>query len=106
MTDPTHIFYPDNSALKCYNIDSKTTTQLQDQIRLEQNLSGQFNSIARIIGQATPGELLLFDYSGEALVKYNLDRYVYDGAMDWERKIFYTFDAVEKVVVLFNLNLE
>ena len=57
----------------------------------------------RIIGEGTSGELLLFDYEGNALCKYELDCYIYFGGVDWESKRFYTQDIVGGSMVSFAL---
>lgn len=57
----------------------------------------------RIIGTGTAGELLLFDYEGNALCKYELDCYIYFGGVDWESKRFYTQDIVGGSMISFPL---
>ncbi len=49
------------------------------------------NRIERTAG----GELLLFDYDGNALIKYNLDSYVHWGAVDWTGARFYGYNSEE-----------
>lgn len=49
------------------------------------------------------GELLLFDYEGNAINKYKLDSYVFIGAVDWKSKTFYAFSYEEGIMISFPL---
>jgi len=51
----------------------------------------------------TGGELLLFDYEGNALKKYKLDCYAYLGAVDWKEKRLYTCNTQEGTLISFPL---
>lgn len=51
----------------------------------------------------TGGELLLFDYEANALKKYKLDCYAYQGAVDWKEKRLYTCNIREGTMISFLL---
>lgn len=55
------------------------------------------------IERTTGGELLLFDYEGNALMKYKLDSYVYWGAVDWAHEKFYSYDSDQGKMISFSL---
>jgi hypothetical protein len=57
----------------------------------------------RKIGTVTCGELLLFNYEGDALIKYKLDCWISNGAVDWKSKTLYTYNYEEGTMISFKL---
>lgn len=55
------------------------------------------------IERTTGGDLLLFDYEGNAINKYKLDSYVRIGAVDWKSRTFYAFSNEVGVMISFSL---
>ncbi len=46
----------------------------------------------RILGELTPSKILIFDYQGNAIARYSLDRCIRGYAMDWEHRHMIAFD--------------
>jgi hypothetical protein len=57
----------------------------------------------RIVGEMTPSKILVFDYYGKAIAKYQLDRVIRGYSMDWEHNYLIAFDPDNYEFVKYDL---
>ncbi len=60
------------------------------------------NAKTTFTGELPNTEILIFDYSGKAIAKYELDRFVYSYAMDWENFRLFCYDDFEDVFLSYD----
>jgi len=58
----------------------------------------------RIQNEITPSKILIFDYQGNAIARYSLDRMIRGYTMDWEHGQMITFDPGNYVFIKYDLS--
>jgi hypothetical protein len=58
----------------------------------------------RILGEITPSKILIFDYNGNAIARYSLDRVIRGYTMDWEQGHMIAFDPGNYEFIKYDLS--